>query len=376
MVTPVRLAEEAVGHDPREKSPYKAWLMGQGCPVTDTLSVTDVGALPVEPWGNTGARAHFLNLVGSGGVDDCWVLEIPPGGQIKPMHHLFDKMVYIISGRGAASVWVEGKARQTFEWQQGSLFGIPLNAWHEFYNGSGNEPVRFLAVTMAPLMMTLNPDHDFIFENPYVFANVYNGEADYFSAEGEHAAQTLWKSNFVADCVNHQTDDYQQRGAGGTNMHFAMGSSLLRGHVSDFAPGTYKKAHRHGPGAHVLIVKGAGYSLNWHEGKGRHQVDWKAGSMYVPPNLWWHQHFNPYPGYARYLAITVSHVAGALIPMPTRGGGLGEGGDTIEYGEQDPWIMEHFREECARRGVAVQEERMTRKFEDAVDAPRVDFTRL
>jgi uncharacterized RmlC-like cupin family protein len=376
MATVARLAETSLGRDPREKSPHRVWVEGQGVPISEGFSVEDLTKLPVASWGDTGLKAHFLNLVGACGVDDAWVCEIPPGGQSKPRHHVYDMMVYILSGRGAASVWLPGKKKQTFEWQRRSIFAIPLNASYEFYNGSGSEPARFIAVTTAPLIMNMVPDHDFIFNNRRVFSQFYNGQEDYFSAEGEHAGQTLWKANFIADCVSHQTDDYQQRGAGGTNMHFSLGGSLLRAHVSDFSPGTYKKAHRHGPGAHVFIVKGAGYSLNWHEGKGRVQVDWKDGSLYVPPNLWWHQHFNPYPENARYLAITLGHISQDLIPMRTRGGGLGEGGDQMDYEEQDPWIMQHFQEECAKRGVKVQAERMTKKFEQAVKAPPVEFSRL
>jgi uncharacterized RmlC-like cupin family protein len=376
MATTVRLAEHSLGRDPREKSPYRAWVEAQGVPMTDSFSVEDLTKLPVAPWGDTGLRAHYLDLVGAGGADDAWVCEVPPGGQSQAIHHMYDMMVYVLGGRGATSVWLPGKKKQTFEWQKGSLFAVPLNAWYEFYNGSGSEPARFIAITTAPLMMNLVPDHDFIFNNPQTFPQISMGEEDYFSAEGDHAGQTLWKANFIADAVSHQTDDYQQRGAGGTNMHFALGSSLLRAHVSDFPPGSYKKAHRHGPGAHVIIVKGAGYSVNWHEGKGRVQVDWHDGSLYVPPNLWWHQHFNPNPGYARYLAITMSHLNTSLVPLRTKGKSIKEGGDTIEYAEEDPWIMQHFREECAKRGVTVQADRMTKKFEQAVKAPGVEFTRM
>jgi hypothetical protein len=40
----------------------------------------------------------------------------------------------------------------------------------------------------------------------------------------------------------------------------------MSAHMSVFAPRTYKKAHRHGPGRAILIPGGEGYSVMWPEG--------------------------------------------------------------------------------------------------------------
>ena len=42
------------------------------------------------------------------------------------------------------------------------------------------------------------------------------------------------------------------RGAGGINVVLEMAENSSKAHVSGFPVGTDKKAHRHGPGAHLL----------------------------------------------------------------------------------------------------------------------------
>ncbi len=55
---------------------------------------------------------------------DC---EIPVGGQLKPQRHVYEELIFILSGRGSTSVWLDAKKKNSFEWQAGSLFAIPLN---------------------------------------------------------------------------------------------------------------------------------------------------------------------------------------------------------------------------------------------------------
>ena len=46
---------------------------------------------------------------------------------------MYEELIYVISGRGAATMWNEGEPKRTFEWQEGSLFSPPLNSWHEHF---------------------------------------------------------------------------------------------------------------------------------------------------------------------------------------------------------------------------------------------------
>ena len=76
--------------------------------------------------------------------------EIAPAGKLEPQRQLFEEMILVLDGRGSTTVWNDAGNRVTFEWKAGAMFAIPLNAWHQHFNGSGREPARYVAVTNAP----------------------------------------------------------------------------------------------------------------------------------------------------------------------------------------------------------------------------------
>ena len=61
-----------------------------------------------------------------------------PVGVVAPQRQLFEEMILVLDGRGSTSVWNDAGKKVSFEWQKGSLFAIPLNAWHQHFNGSGS----------------------------------------------------------------------------------------------------------------------------------------------------------------------------------------------------------------------------------------------
>ena len=196
----------------------------------------------------------------------------------------------------------------TFEWKAGAIFAIPLNTWHQHFNGSGKErgALRLVdehAADHQPLRRrstsSSTPPHD--------FQDRFNGEPDYFANKGEQKGLLL-ETNFVADAVNLPLIAAKERGAGGGHIRFIMAKGSMNSHISQFPVGTYKKGHRHGPGAHVIIMSGEGFSLMWPEGEEPRRYEWKQGTLIVPPNMWFHQHFN------------TGTDAGALPRLQARGG--------------------------------------------------------
>jgi oxalate decarboxylase/phosphoglucose isomerase-like protein (cupin superfamily) len=131
-----------------------------------------------------------------------------------------------------------------------------------------------------------------------------------------------------------------------------MAGNVMDCHVSEFPVGTYKKTHRHGPSAHVIILKGKGYSLMWPEGSPIQRYDWHEGSLFVPPDQWWHQHFNTGNTPARYLALhgMRSHKYKIGIKL-SEAIDVKKGGDQIEYEDEPPEIREIFEKELAKSGI-------------------------
>jgi oxalate decarboxylase/phosphoglucose isomerase-like protein (cupin superfamily) len=334
---------------------YKEYQRREGIPVITGFGVEDIGAVELGPWARRGGQGAFVDLDGNGGINDAYICEIPPGGHLAPQRQLYEEMIYVVSGNGSTSVWNDPSRKLTFEWKAGSLFAVPLNATHQHFNGSGQNPARLLAVTSAPVVMNLFHNLDFIFGDGFVFADRFNADDSYFSGEGKLHWDRVLETNFVPDVKEIELYDWKERGAGGKNVRFELAHNTMAAHISQFPVGTYKKAHRHRPGAHVIILSGTGYSLLWPEGEARQRFDWKPGGLVVPPRQWFHQHFNSGAEPARYLALRWGSRRYKMSEAFSQGEGKTDvdvkaGGAQIEYADEDPDIHELFEAELGRNG--------------------------
>jgi hypothetical protein len=178
----------------------------------------------------------------------------------------------------------------------------------------------------------------------------------------------MWETNFVPDLATFELPEWDARGAGSRNIKIILADSPMHAHTSEMPVGTYKKAHRHGPGAHVLALTGAGYTLLWNEGDAEFERhEWTHGFVFAPPDGMFHQHFNTSPDPARYLAVSLgSHrypvlarkVARKMDPEKD----VKDGGLQIDYGDQDPRIHALWLREMAKAGVP---SRMGKYFDEA-----------
>ena len=339
-------------------NPYLQWANGEGIPIVEDFGV-DLLAVETAPWARTGVDGAFVHVKGRGDFIDVVVLELPPGAATEPQKHLYEEVVYVLSGRGSTTIEAPDGRKHSFEWGPKSLFALPLNHRYRHYNVSGSEPARLSSTTSAPIVMNLFHNDSFVFDNPAEFPERLGAER-HFSGQGDflplRPGRHMWETNFVPDLASFELQEWKARGAGGSNMMFVLADGTMHAHISEMPVGTYKKGHRHGADFHVYAVTGQGYSLLWYEGdEDFHRVDWRHGVVYAPPDMMFHQHFNTSPDPARYLAVAFGGLrypftADKVKTFMGMDVSLKEGGRQIEYQDENPRIRELYQEELAKTG--------------------------
>jgi len=342
---------------------YADWINAEGIPVHSGLAI-DCFAAETAAWPRIDARGAALHLDGRGDFCNTFIYELGPGKSTSPQQHVYEEVIYVLEGDGTTQVELPNGEKRMFEWGAGSLFAIPLNARHRHFNSSGTKSVRLVSTTNLPMMLNLFHSEDFVFSNSFHFADRI-GQKEYFAGDGVlqmvRQGNNTWETNFIPDLAQIDLPDFSDRGAGGGNLIFLLADSSMHAHVSEMPVGTYKKAHRHGPGYHVMCVAGSGYSLMWHDGDQDYiRIEWKNGIVFPPSDKQWHQHFTTSASSARYLATGFGslrypftsdrrrEILGKKVAFSTS---VKEGGDQIEYADQDSRIHPIYLEELAKHGL-------------------------
>jgi gentisate 1,2-dioxygenase len=344
------------------RDPYGSWIQAEGVPVVEDFGI-DLLALPVKPWPRFGVDGGVAHLKGRGDFVAVFVLELAPGAKSEPQRHLYEEVVYVLSGHGSTTIETADGRRHSFEWGPKSLFALPLNARYRHFNASGRERARLASTNNLPIVMNLFHSEAFIFDNPFEFRERLGAER-YFSGEGDfipvRPGRHMWETNFVPDLAAFELKTWEQRGAGSSNMKFILADGTMHAHSSQMPVGTYKKGHRHGPDFHVYAVTGHGYSLFWYEkDKDFVRIDWKHGTVFAPPDMMFHQHFNTAPEPSRYLAVALGSLrypftSEKRTQFASVDVNVDQGGRQIDYKDQDPRIHKIFLEELGKHGVKSQ----------------------
>jgi quercetin dioxygenase-like cupin family protein len=347
--------------------PYLEWVEKEGLAVAEDYGI-DLFKVEAAAWPRYDVKAAAVHLKGRGDFANMFLFDIAPGRSTAPQRHLYEEAIYVLEGSGSTQLEFSDGRKRSFEWGPKSLFAIPLNAKHRHFNASGRDRALFVSTTDLPLVMNTFHNEDFIFQTEFDFTE-RAGKNEYYSGEGDlitvRPGNHMWETNFVPDLASIELKSWGDRGAGGTNIMFVLADGTMHAHISEMPVGTYKKGHRHGPGFHVMCVTGHGYSLLWFDdGQDFRRIDWSHGVVFPPADQQFHQHFNTSNHPARYLAtgvgglrypLTLTQRRSLLGVKPGEKGAVStsirEGGDQIEYEDQDPRIHRIWLEEMQKNNV-------------------------
>ena len=264
----------------RPKTPYDLFMESEGIPIFRDIGVSKVQNLPLAHWKRLGGKGSYIQLHGTEGKWGCYLVEVPGAGALNAEKHLYEEVYYVVEGRGTTEVWLDNDSkRHVFEWQQGSLFSIPVNAWHRIVNAS-SAPALLLAGTTAPNLLNLVNNVDVMFNCPYEFRDRFSGADDFYKYKDDIEPDpvrglAMRRTNFVPDIVNCDLPLDNRRSPGWRRVEPFMTGNTFYLWIGQHENGRYSKAHAHTSAAVLICLKGKGYTYTWPERYG--VTPWKDG---------------------------------------------------------------------------------------------------
>jgi quercetin dioxygenase-like cupin family protein len=368
----------------RPSSRYDQFMDSEGIPIFRDIGISKVQNLPLKPWKRLGGRGSYIQLWGTEGKWGTYVVEVPGAGALNVEKHMFEKVCLVVEGRGTTEVWLEGdKKRHIFEWQKGSLFSIPLNAYHRIVNATSS-PALLLCGTTGPNVMNALNSVDAVFNNAYQFRDRFTGADDFFKPNEDIEPDpvrglAMRRTNLIPDIVNCELPLDNRRSPGYRRVEPYMTENTFYLWIAQHENGRYSKAHAHTSAAVLICLSGKGYTYTWPEELG--PTPWKDGKAdkvrrldYEPVGLvtaapggmrWYHQHFGVSKEPFRLTAWFGPNAPGREAGVPgekhTDYGAidLPDGGTAIPYWMEDPFLRKEYAETLEREGV---ENRMEEKF--------------
>ncbi|MDH3443778.1 MAG: hypothetical protein OEN50_07640, partial [Deltaproteobacteria bacterium] len=159
----------------RPKAFYDQWQEQEGIPIYKLFHVENLMQVELGHWERFGCNGAFVNLADPH-ITTAAILEVPPGGKSKAVKHIFEALLYGVSGRGKTVLSAPESPEVTVEWSTNSLFSPPLNTVYSHHNLDASSPLRILMVSNAPLVLSLYHNERFVFENSAVFDDRFRGQ--------------------------------------------------------------------------------------------------------------------------------------------------------------------------------------------------------
>ena len=358
------------------KTDYDKFMDAEGVPVFRGIGIRSIKELPLADWPRLGGRGSYIQLSGSEGKWGFYIAEVPAAGALNVEKHLYEKVVFVVEGRGTTEVWLEeGGKKHTFEWQKGSLFSIPVNAWHRIVNAT-SKPALICAGTTAPNLINLVGDTDFVFNCPYKFTDRFSESDDFYVPNEEVEPDpirglAMQRTNYIPDIINADLPYDNRRSPGYRRVEPQMTGNKFYIKIGEHETGRYAKAHAHTSATVLMCVGGKGYTYTWPERLGVNpwadgngdlveRVDYEPfGIVSAAPGgaRWYHQHFNASKEPFRLIMWNGPNHPSLVTGLPPgakqidyTGMDITEGGTSIPYWMEDPFLRQEFEQRLQQEG--------------------------
>ncbi|MGH9785654.1 MAG: cupin domain-containing protein [Terriglobia bacterium] len=245
---------------------------------------------------------------------DVTLIEIPPGGNLSPHRHLAEEMIYVVSGSGYTMMWPRPEIRkERYDWKEGDLVSPSLNTWHQHFNGSPTAPVRYLAITTAPLTQNLFHNSAFLSASDFLFEDRWNRavaqQPQYTPENTTGPTNVRMKAGHLLPNLRGREMLRRSRDQLGITIlpeGDMAANELLEMEVREFtaADGTTPQ-HRHVWETVYYVLKGDGYATLQKEGGPERRLDWTEGDLFLVEANEYHNH-RPRGVGGRFLQIKAS----------------------------------------------------------------------
>ncbi len=356
-------------------SDYDKWMEADGIPIYRGIGISKVQNLALANWPRMGGRGAYVQLFGTEGKWGCYVVEVPGAGALNVEKHVYEEIFLVVEGRGSTEVWAEDESKKhVFEWQQGSLFSIPVNCHHRIVNATSS-PALLLSGTTAPNLINLIGDPAFIYNCPYAFTSRFSNSDSFYKPNEDIEPDpirglAMRRTNLVPDVMNCELPLDNRRSPGYRRVEPFMTGNKFYLWIGQHETGRYSKAHAHTSSAVLVCVKGKGYTYTWPEecgvtpfkdghGDKVKRVDYEpVGLVSAAPGgaRWYHQHFNVSDEPFRLSAwFGPNHPSLTGLPPGEKqidytAMDVTEGGTSIPYWMEDPFIREEFQRSLDKNG--------------------------
>lgn len=217
------------------------------------------------------------------------LVELTPGNQTEPHHHLAEELIYIVSGEGYTLIWNKaGGDKIQYNWSQGDMLSPTLNSWHQHVNLSNDKPARYLSLSSTPLTRNLFRDSEYLQSSDYVSEKRWQYS---INQEPEYEPIATEGMGVVRMRIGHQIKDLPGRKLQSRRENVLgitvrpegdmAGNETMEWEVREYlTPDASSPGHRHPWEVVYHIMGGEGYAILQTKDGPRRRVKWKQGDVF------------------------------------------------------------------------------------------------